>query len=120
MADSEDVIVRRDFSETMKVSRVPDSSSRDGVKRFMSHTPAWRPAGELPWAKANPDGFKKGNMTDFPPSAFGGHVYAQAPLVAARAVEEEDKAGGNGAGKLGIHVSCGAPFSFLLDEMTWS
>lgn len=103
MADSDDVIVRRDFSEYMKFSRVPDSSSRDGVKRFMSHTPAWRPGGELPWAKLNQDAFKKGNMVDFPPSAYGGHVYAQAPLVAAKAVEEEDQPG-NGAGKLGIHV----------------
>lgn len=104
MAAAEDAIVRRDFSETMKFSRVPDSSSRSGVKRFMSHTPAWRPAGELPWSKLNPKGFKKGNMTDFPPAAYGGHVYAQAPYVAAKAVQEEDKTG-HGAGKLGIHVS---------------
>ncbi|KAK1254089.1 hypothetical protein MKX08_008084 [Trichoderma sp. CBMAI-0020] len=102
MAAAEDAIVRRDFAETMRFSRVPDSSSRSGVKRFMSHTPAWRPAGELPWAKLNPKAFKKGNMTDFPPAAYGGHVYAQAPYVAAKAVQDEDKSG-NGAGKLGIH-----------------
>jgi hypothetical protein len=58
----------------------------------------------LPWAKVNPKGFKKGHMTDFPPNAYGGHVYAQAPYAAAKAVEEEE-ASGKGAGKLGIHVS---------------
>lgn len=104
MAPSEEVFVRRDFAEAMKFSRVPDSSSRAGVKRFMSHTPAWRPAGELPWAKVNPDAHHNGNMADYSPAAYGGHVYAQAPYVAGKAVEEEDPSG-KGAGKLAIHVS---------------
>lgn len=101
MVAAEDVFFRGSFAETMKYSRVPDSSSNSGVKRFMSHTPAWKPAAELPWEKAN---LKYGASTDFAPAAYGGHVYAQAPYVAAKAVAEEDTAG-NGAGKFGIHVS---------------
>ncbi|PTB65079.1 Thioesterase/thiol ester dehydrase-isomerase [Trichoderma citrinoviride] len=97
---------RNDLYEALKLSRLPDqhNASQDGVKRYMSRTPAWRPGGELPikWASDKLSG--KGNILDFPPGAFGGHVYAQAPLAAARAVEEdEEETGSNGNGKLGIH-----------------
>jgi hypothetical protein len=98
---------RNDLYEALKLSRLPDkqNSSQDGGKRFMSRTPAWRPGDELPW---------KRTKDDFPRGAFGGHVYAQAPLAAARAVEEDEKeAGGNGNGKLGIHVSLQSPFTGL-------
>ncbi|KAL7946994.1 thioesterase-like superfamily domain-containing protein [Trichoderma barbatum] len=96
---------RNDLYEALKLSRLPDQQNdvQDGTKRFMSRTPAWRPGSELPWVKLK-DAFQKGNMVDFPPGAFGGHVYAQAPLAAARAVEEDEAAvDGNGNGKLGIH-----------------
>lgn len=98
---------RNGFYEAMKISRIPDgqNGSQDVVKRFTSHAPAWKPGAELPWSSINPKAYEKGNMVDFPPAAFGGHVYAQAPLAAARAVEEEDQGASNGTGKLGIHVS---------------
>lgn len=98
---------RNGFDEALKLSRLPDEQDgpKDGTKRFISRTPAWRPGADLPWKKVNNKAFEKGNMVDFPPAAFGGHVYAQAPLAAARVVEEEEEAGGNGNGKLGIHVS---------------
>ncbi|KAL7935811.1 thioesterase-like superfamily domain-containing protein [Trichoderma chlorosporum] len=96
-------IKRNDLSEALKLSRLPDdkSGSQDGPKRFISRTPAWRPGGELPWASINSSrAYQEGNVVDYRP-AFGGHVFAQAPLAAARAVEEDEN--GNGSGKLGIH-----------------
>jgi hypothetical protein len=104
MATSKDAIPRNDLYETLKLSRLPDTS-KDGVKRFISHTPAWKPGQELPWAKVRANAYKKGDMVDFPPAAYGGHVYAQAPLAAARAVEEDEETGSNGNSKPGIHVS---------------
>ncbi|EHK20620.1 uncharacterized protein TRIVIDRAFT_48947 [Trichoderma virens Gv29-8] len=103
-SDASTALPRNGVYEALRLSRLPDSQSdsQDGTKRFISRTPAWRPGGELPWEKVNAEAYKKGTMVDFPPGAFGGHVFAQAPLAAARAVEEDD-AGGNGNGKLGIH-----------------
>lgn len=105
-SDASTALPRNGVYEALRLSRLPDSQSdsQDGTKRFISRTPAWRPGGELPWEKVNAEAYKKGTMVDFPPGAFGGHVFAQAPLAAARAVEEDDD-GGNGNGKLGIHVS---------------
>ncbi|PTB81738.1 Thioesterase/thiol ester dehydrase-isomerase [Trichoderma longibrachiatum ATCC 18648] len=97
---------RNDLYAALKLSRLPDqqNNSQDGVKKYMSRTPAWRPGDELPWKRTNNKPYRKGDILDFPPGAFGGHVYAQAPLAAARAVEEDEKeAGSNGHGKLGIH-----------------
>ncbi|KAL6859532.1 thioesterase-like superfamily domain-containing protein [Trichoderma novae-zelandiae] len=97
---------RNDLYEALKLSRLPDKhiASQDGVKIYMSHTPAWRPGAELPWKSVDENPSQKSNMVGFRPGAFGGHVYAQAPLAAARAVEEdEEEAGRNGNGKLGIH-----------------
>ncbi|RFU79383.1 hypothetical protein TARUN_2838 [Trichoderma arundinaceum] len=102
---SPDALPRNDFYEALKLSRVPDgqNGATDGVKKFISRTPAWRPGQELPWGKLSDTAYKKGSIVDFPPAAFGGHVYAQAPLAAARAVEEDEEAGGNGKRRLGIH-----------------
>ncbi|KAH6603661.1 hypothetical protein Trco_008436 [Trichoderma cornu-damae] len=108
-------IPRNDLYEALKLSRLPDkhTRSRDGVKRFISRTPAWKPGRELPWATVNTGAHLKGSLADFPRAAFGGHVYAQAPLAAARAVEEEEReeeeAGGDGRGRLGIHLTQGHP-----------
>lgn len=105
--DAPPAIKRNDLYEALRLSQLPDeqSGSQDPVKRFISRTPAWRPGNELPWGSIDPEGYKKGNTVDFNPAAFGGHVFAQAPLAAARAVEEEENGSGSGNDKLGIHVS---------------
>ncbi|KAJ4854388.1 thioesterase-like superfamily domain-containing protein [Trichoderma breve] len=103
--DAPAAIKRNDLYEALRLSRLPDqqNGSQDPVKRFVSRTPAWRPGNELPWGSIDPEGYKKGNTVDFNPAAFGGHVFAQAPLAAARAVEEEENGNGNDNDKLGIH-----------------
>lgn len=115
----------------MALSRLPDdtltsgsssSSSTTGevVQRFLSQSPAWKPGQELPWGSPQ---FQKSNRgRTFGPGAFGGHVYAQAPLAAARVVEEEEEKekekleAANGAvkRKLGIHVSLRMSFDMAI------
>ncbi|PTB75559.1 Thioesterase/thiol ester dehydrase-isomerase [Trichoderma longibrachiatum ATCC 18648] len=95
---------RLGFLEAMEMSRLPDnnndSNSRD-THRFMSQRPAWQPGAELPW-----------NRPDVPPKArsfhnskaYGGHVYIQAPLAAARVVEANGTTrDANNGVKFGIH-----------------
>ncbi|RDA88170.1 hypothetical protein CP532_6834 [Ophiocordyceps camponoti-leonardi (nom. inval.)] len=88
---------RLGFQEAMAMTALP-SASGSSARRFVSRRPAWKPGNELPWDSL----FKN---LDGPPvprhssaGAYGGHVYAQAPLAAARVVEDE------GRGKLGIHT----------------
>ncbi|EQL01226.1 acyl-CoA thioesterase II [Ophiocordyceps sinensis CO18] len=77
------------------------------VKSFISRQPAWKPGAQLPWDAlfrnlGNLGGPRPSFMS---PAAYGGHVYAQAPLAAARALEQEDSRGTESdEGKLGIHT----------------
>lgn len=102
---------RKGFTEFMELVRIPDDifTEGKGVKRFMSRQPAWTPGGELPW-----DALFQ-NLKGKPPrhsglGAYGGCVYAQASLAAARAIEEEERqreeASGDVKPRPGIHVSC--------------
>ena len=97
------------FQEAMAITPLPaaDDASGRSLKRFISRQPAWKPGAELPWDAlfSKLDGPRPRHSG---PGAFGGHVYAQAPLAAARAVEEEDKrseSNGSQLGTVGIHVS---------------
>lgn len=100
---------RRGFQEAMAITPLPaaDDAQSRSLKRFISRQPAWKPGGELPW-DALFSGLDGPRPRHSGPGVFGGHVYAQAPLAAARAVEEEDKSSesnGGPRGTLGIHVS---------------
>ncbi|RDA93512.1 hypothetical protein CP533_3981 [Ophiocordyceps camponoti-saundersi (nom. inval.)] len=84
------------FQEAMAMTALaPPAGSPD--RRFVSLQPAWKPGNELPWASLfkNLDGPVPRHSSA---GAYGGHVFAQAPLAAARVVEDGEK------GKLGIHT----------------
>lgn len=74
---------RKSFQEAMELTRLPASDTP--TTRFMSRQPAWRTGGELAAVASR-------QMPELGLAAFGGCVYAQAPLAAARVVEEEDRA----------------------------
>ncbi|KHO01233.1 uncharacterized protein MAM_00234 [Metarhizium album ARSEF 1941] len=83
---------RMDFDAFMELVQVPSETHRHGagVKRYMSRQPAWMPGSELPW-DAVLQNWKGPRPRHSGPGVFGGCVYAQAPLAAARAVEEEER-----------------------------
>ncbi|PFH57726.1 hypothetical protein XA68_14654 [Ophiocordyceps unilateralis] len=91
---------RLGFQEAMAMTPLPAADS--SVRRYVSRQPAWKPGGELPWEALfkNLDGPVPRHSGA---GAYGGHVFAQAPLAAARAVEGE-YGGDVGPGKLGIHT----------------
>ncbi|POR38569.1 Uncharacterized protein TPAR_01226 [Tolypocladium paradoxum] len=98
---------RRGFQEAMTITPLPAADDAQGrsLKRFISQQPAWKPGHELPW-DALFSGLDGPRPRHSGPGVFGGHVYAQAPLAAARAVEEEDKhsePNGRLLGMFGIH-----------------
>lgn len=106
---------RLSFQENMELAWLPSLETSSGSpQRFVSTMPPWMPGKGLPWNEMLDarDG-KRERKRDaarprtFGPGAFGGHVYAQAPLAAARVVEkvDEDAPAGN---KLGLHVSSAA------------
>lgn len=92
---------RFSVQECLDVTPLPANDSNPSVQRYMSRQPAWKPGNDLPWGEVNRE---KTRPRKFGPSAFGGHVYAQAPLAAARVVEKEDESAPT-KGKLAIHVS---------------
>ncbi|KAM4062668.1 thioesterase-like superfamily protein [Hirsutella rhossiliensis] len=91
---------RMAFDEAMAMTPLPPAAH---VKRFISRQPAWKPGAQLPWDAVfrNVDGPRPRFMGA---GAFGGHVYAQAPLAAARALEQEGSSNVEAEGKLGIHT----------------
>ncbi|KAH0490789.1 hypothetical protein TgHK011_002241 [Trichoderma gracile] len=95
---------RLGFLEAMEMSRLPDDSNSSDTYRFMSHRPAWQPGAELPWDRVD---VPKEAMSFYNSKAYGGHVYIQAPLAAARIVEAEEEAANNthdtNGGRFGIH-----------------
>ncbi|KAG5925185.1 hypothetical protein E4U61_002299 [Claviceps capensis] len=123
---------RKGFAEFMELVRIPDDvyAQGKGVKRFMSRQPAWTPGGELPW-----DALFQ-NLKGKPPrhsglGVYGGCVYAQASLAAARAIEEEERqreeASGDVKPRPGIHSIHGIfttpglsdrPFVFDVSSLT--
>jgi hypothetical protein len=106
-------VPRHGFHAAMEMFRLTtDSRSGDDQNDtywFMSLQPAWKPGAELPWGTVDlPKPIS--NSDYFTSRAYGGHVYAQASLAAARVVEEddgEDKGAAKNATvrKFGIHVS---------------
>ncbi|CAM1509818.1 Fc.00g001530.m01.CDS01 [Cosmosporella sp. VM-42] len=92
---------RLSFQESMELSRLPEETSESGttVQKFMSRQPAWVVGNELPWDTV---GLGEKKLTK---GAFGGVIYAQAPLAASRVVEQEDKESGNADenSRRGIH-----------------
>jgi hypothetical protein len=88
----------------MALARLPDEKSSSGgvMQRFISQTPSWKPGQELPWESLNmPAELGRKSLG---PGAFGGHVYAQAPLAAAKVVEEEEGIASAVNNKRSIHV----------------
>lgn len=115
MEGAEEELKRMSFQECMELSRLAADGSSSKVQRFVSRQPAWKPGGEKVWGKLrkidppHTSGNREKNVDakgrrTFGPGAFGGHVYAQAPLAAARVVQEEDQSTPEG-NKLAIHVS---------------
>ena len=100
---------RKSVQEYLALNRIPPDANNPSVQKFVSCHPAWKPGQELPWGKIRPKRDASGRRS-FGPGAFGGHVYAQAPLAAARVVEEEDKDMPINS-KRGIHVRC--PLSMI-------
>jgi len=114
MAAQSQEVPRQSFQEALAITPLPASQDGHGrlVKRYMSQQPAWKPGDDLPWEAlfSSLDGPRPKHGG---PGVFGGHVYAQAPLCAARAVEEEEEqqlvTSSKPQGKLGIHVSSSCP-----------
>ncbi|GJN82368.1 hypothetical protein PLIIFM63780_005908 [Purpureocillium lilacinum] len=108
MAAQSQEVPRQSFQEALAITPLPASQDGHGrlVKRYMSQQPAWKPGDDLPWEAlfSSLDGPRPKHGG---PGVFGGHVYAQAPLCAARAVEEEEEqqlvTSSKPQGKLGIH-----------------
>ena len=93
---------RMSFAEAMAF--VPLSDSDHGAKRLMAQQAAWFPGKGLSWEGESIVGLaqrRKGKGV----TAAGIHVFAQAPLAAARMVEQEERETGATAAKIGIHVS---------------
>ncbi|KAF4977942.1 hypothetical protein FZEAL_5590 [Fusarium zealandicum] len=91
---------RLSFQEALELIKLPDkTNASQTVKRFMSRQPAWVPGQDLPEECLGLIGPKSTR------GSYGGVVYAQASLAAARIVEQEDREQGNdlnGNGR-GIH-----------------
>ena len=96
-----ETFTRLSFQECMELKKLPKDDKNPSVQRFQSCRPAWKPGNDLPWGKVRP---QPPTNKQRGPAAFGGHVFAQAPLAAARAVEEEDSQTPVHS-KLAIHVS---------------
>lgn len=85
--------------EAFELSRVPGSTVQ-----YASRYPAWRPGADLPpGVEEQPTKTRTKKSTTT--GVFGGVVYAQAPLAAARAIESEEKQSHAAQkGYMGIHV----------------
>ncbi|KAK2605879.1 hypothetical protein QQS21_003719 [Conoideocrella luteorostrata] len=100
---------RMGFNEFMELVHIPEEVCKRGqeVKCFMSRQPAWIPGNELPWKVLFENLKKPPRRRHTGLGVFGGCVYAQASLAAARAVEEEERqqaaASGNIKSMPGIH-----------------
>ena len=85
---------RKSLSEAFALTRLPTHSDSSPA-RYISHTPAWRLRVDLPY-----------DPSSLGPGAFGGVVYAQAALSAAREIELEEARTDptRERRKMGIHV----------------
>ncbi|KAK7427235.1 hypothetical protein QQZ08_006171 [Neonectria magnoliae] len=103
---------RMSFQEAMELERLPDDAlgAQKPVARFMNRQPPWRPGAELPWESIGVSAAKISR------GAFGGVVYAMAPLAAARVVEDEDGESGNN-GKENRRAIHDRPFIFNVSEV---
>ena len=95
---------RKSFAEAMSLLPLPDSDSP--IKRLVAEQPAWFPGKGLFWEQTTVTGVAQ-RRAGKGVSAAGIHVYAQAPLAAARVVENEERRDGKAknGGRIGIHVS---------------
>lgn len=94
---------RLSFQQAMELTRLPDRESGTGsvMLRFMNRQPPWATGNALPWeASAIP----RPPLTKV---AFGGVVYAQAPLAAARAIASRADYNSDKDRAFGIHVRKG-------------
>ncbi|KAK7210615.1 hypothetical protein V2G26_017793 [Clonostachys chloroleuca] len=89
---------RLSYQESMELLWL-DEGAKSGKQTMMSRQPAWYPGKDAPWESMRGSSDEK---KFFGRGAFGGHVYAQAPLAAARVVEKED-AQTPAKDRLGIH-----------------
>lgn len=97
---------RLSFQQAMELTRLPNRESGTGsvMLRFMNRQPPWATGDAIPWEASGiprPPGTKV---------AFGGVVYAQAPLAAARAIESRADSNPDKDRAFGIHVR--APDTF--------
>lgn len=90
---------RMSFQENMELAWLPNEPNISAV-RLVSCQPAWKLGQDLALAHQDRESSRP---RDLGPGVFGGHVFAQAPLAAARVVEKEDE-NTSGRGRLGIHV----------------
>ncbi|KAH8178529.1 thioesterase-like superfamily protein [Sarocladium implicatum] len=96
---------RMSFAEAMALVPLPSSDPK--VQRFMAEQPAWFPGKGLSWERESVPGLAQ-RRAGRGITAAGIHVYAQAPLAAARVVEQEEKKiaqdHGTPKAKFGIHT----------------
>lgn len=96
--------------EALEVSRVTPASG--STVKYTSRYPAWRARVDLPAGVSEQPTKTKTSQS---PGVFGGLVYGQAPLAAAREIElEERQSGKDKKGYMGIHVS------FFLNNIIFS
>lgn len=86
---------RLPFNESMQLSRLPSENGSNA--RYMSRYPNWKSMRE----------YKGAELVNklAGPGTFGGVVYGQAPLAAARDIEHSEGPEAAAKEKLGIHVS---------------
>lgn len=81
---------RKTFEEAFELTNVSKSSEKledKSRQTYISKQPAWSPGAALPY-KTPP--IKRGKTSIAPGRAFGGHVYVQAPLAAAKLLDAEE------------------------------
>lgn len=93
---------RMSFAEAMAL--LPLSEPDSQVQRLVAEQPAWFPGKGMAWERKSIAGMAQ-KRAGKGITAAGIHVYAQAPLAAARVVEREESAADSRRGKIGIHVS---------------
>lgn len=99
---------RLSFQEIMELTELPvdaEAAQRGVVRRFMSRRPAWLPGSDIERIEELCGEGKP--FWHAPLASFGGHVYAQSGMAAARVVDAEEKAGPSDERqrRRGVHVS---------------
>ncbi|QBZ62025.1 hypothetical protein PoMZ_10899 [Pyricularia oryzae] len=110
---------RLSFQEIMELTELPvdaEAAQRGVVRRFMSRRPAWLPGSDIERIEELCGEGKP--FWHAPLASFGGHVYAQSGMAAARVVDAEEKAGPSDERqrRRGVHTVHGYFTTFVFSD----